>query len=248
MTDELSFLKCRIDDIVSSVKLDGKPKVLGFLSENEIAFAKLLLRNDTSYTFFGGFVNAERQMLAVYPKNLEISSSAFPIIPIKFTYIKNAGLTHRDFLGAFMSLKIERKTVGDISVLDGVCYTVATKEAAKLILSEVSKVKNIGVRSQICEFSDLQKPENTKIQLRFTVTSNRLDAVISSITHLPRERAKDLITNGGVLVNSLDVSKYVKPLTGGDKITIRGFGKYVVDTCDEISKKGKIIFNISKYI
>ena len=42
MTDELSFLKCRIDDIVSSVKLDGKPKILGFLSENEIAFAKLL--------------------------------------------------------------------------------------------------------------------------------------------------------------------------------------------------------------
>ena len=147
-----------------------------------------------------------------------------------------------------MSLKIERKTVGDISVFDGVCYTVATKEVAKLILSEVNKVKNIGVKSQICEFSDLQKPEIAKIQLRFTVTSNRLDAVISSITHLSRERAKDLITNGDVLVNSLDVNKYVKPLTGGDKITIRGFGKYVVDTCDEISKKGKIIFNISKYI
>ena len=248
MTDELSFLKCRIDDIVSSVKLDGKPKILGFLSENEIAFAKLLLRNDTGYTFFGGFENAERQMLAVYPKDLELSNNAFPITPIRFTYIKNAGLTHRDFLGAFMSLKIERKTVGDISVFDGVCYTVATKEAAKLILSEVNKVKNVGVKSQICEFADLQKPENTKIQLRFTVTSNRLDAVVSSITHLSRERAKDLIISGEVFVNSLEVNKYVKPLTGGDKITIRGYGKYAVENCDEISKKGKIIFNISKYI
>lgn len=248
MTESLSFIKRRIDDIASSVKKDDKPKFLGFLSENEIAFAKLHLRIDLGHTFYGGFENAERQILAVYPKEFNFSVSAFSVIPIKFTYIKNSGLTHRDFLGAFMSLKIERKTVGDISVFDGVCYTVALKDAAKLILSEVNKVKNIGVKPQICEFSDLQKPENAKVQLRFTVTSNRLDAVVSSITHLSRERAKDLISNCEVLVNSLNVNKFVKPLTCGDKITVRGYGKFVVENCDEISKKGKIVFNISKYI
>lgn len=248
MTDELSFLKRRIDDIVLSALKDGKPKFIGFLSEEEIAFAKTVIKDNAGFRFFGGFSNAQRQMLAVYPPHITIDAHAFAIVPIKFSFLKNAGLSHRDFLGAFMSLKIDRKTVGDIAVFDGACYTVATKEAANLILSELNKVKNIGVKAQFCAFKELKEVDNKTQHIRFTVNSNRLDAVVSSVTHLSREKAKELISDGRVLINSLYVKKITKPVLTGYKLTIRGYGKFLVDNCDDISKKGKIIFNISKYI
>ena len=46
-------------------------------------------------------------------------------------------------------------------------------------------------------------------------------------------------------VQCLQVDRLVKE---GDKLSIRGHGKYIVDGSDGLSKKGRIRLNIQKYV
>jgi RNA-binding protein YlmH len=51
-----------------------------------------------------------------------------------------------------------------------------------------------------------------------------------------------------VAVNGLEAAKITAEIKNGDKITVRKFGKFVVDSTDRITKKGRIAFEYRKYI
>ena len=51
-----------------------------------------------------------------------------------------------------------------------------------------------------------------------------------------------------VSVNSLCVEKTVKTVETGDKITVRGYGKFVLDSADGRTKKDRIVIKAKKYI
>ena len=86
------------------------------MSERKQAVAARYLQSVcfSTYRFYGGYEDSERKMLGLYFYD-EIE--AFPISPLQITFRKADKLTHRDFLGALMSLGIERDTIGDILVV-----------------------------------------------------------------------------------------------------------------------------------
>jgi len=87
-----------------------RPCFLGFLNENESAFAwDFLKRGAAAGTpmFWGGYEEAERKLLGLFPDYLEPDQNLFPLMPLTFFYRKEDALTHRDFLGALMSLGVE---------------------------------------------------------------------------------------------------------------------------------------------
>lgn len=69
---------------------------------------------------FGGYENAERQMVAFHPDALAFTWD-YPIdcIRLEPKAVKfSEDLTHRDYLGAILNLGVDRSVVGDILIED----------------------------------------------------------------------------------------------------------------------------------
>ncbi len=67
-------------------------------------------------------------MAGFFPDYMEADAEAFPIAPLTLTYRKEDKLGHRDFLGSFMGLGIEREAVGDILIGEGRCVVFVREE------------------------------------------------------------------------------------------------------------------------
>jgi RNA-binding protein YlmH len=91
------------------------------------------------------------------------------------------------------------------------------------------------------------QPKRDFIEGYDTVASMRLDAVTASIFKLSRGSAADAIGGGLAAVNGVAVTKPDLAVKAGDKISLRGKGKAVVDAVEGLSKKGRIRFRFRKY-
>ena len=85
------------------------------------------------------------------------------------------------------------------------------------------------------------------IEVQDTVSSLRLDAVVSSAFSMSRGKASDLIAAGKVSLDHTPCLKSDKSVGEGSVLTARGFGKAVVRECSRLSKKGRIILIIDRY-
>ena len=236
----------RVKDTVDICEKTSAPKFLGFLTSEEIKISdEILKKRNIKYAFSGGYNQAERMYLVCLPEWCD--SVDFPITAITFKFREEDKLTHRDFLGSLMALGITREKIGDILVEDGRAVVFAASEISKHIINQISKVGRVGVT--ISEgFSEPLPSLGTLMDFSVTVTSLRLDCVVSSLCGISRSKATELILSGAVSVNSMLCDKTTRAIKNSDKITVRGKGKYVIDNLNDISKKGKIILKYKKYI
>ena len=77
-------------------------------------------------------------------------------------------------------------------------------------------------------------------ELKGTLASLRLDASVSLVTGLSREKAAKLITSGMVTLNYLEKSQGTALLKEGDILTVRGYGKFRLTTVGHETRKGRI--------
>lgn len=224
------------------------PQFVGFLSPLEAAAAEPLLKG-VRHRFFGGFESAERTFLGIFPDwvDRQNEQSLFPITPITFRFKPEFPLSHRDFLGAVMALGVTRRSVGDILVKKGAAVLFAAAAPAKLILSEVTKVGSVGV------LLGEGLPEDFHFEKDFedgsaTVQSLRLDSVVAQLSNSSRNKAAELISDGLVSVNSVARQKGTAVVREGDILSVRGHGKFLIESAADHSKKGRIILRWKKYI
>lgn len=240
--EKLFFAK--LDDGISLCERRCKPYFFSFLSEREQLLAARYMDSlgFHRYAFDGGYPGAERKMLGVF----DAQEEAFPICALELRFRKSDKLTHRDFLGALMSLGIERETVGDILVEDGRCVVFVREEMASYISSQLFKVGNAGVKIGAADTGSL--PQGRGFDERFcTVPSLRMDAVVAAAAGVSREKAKQLIVSGSVAHN-YEICQSVSRLTAEkDVITIRGKGKYVINGVQGETKKHRIKLSIIHY-
>ena len=244
MPDKL--LEARIEDTFLICERTCVPKFLGFLNEFEAQTAtEILNKKNSRYSFFGGYEGAQRRMLCCMPDWCE--KPDFPIKAFTFSYRSCDKLTHRDFLGALMSLGIKRESVGDILIESARAVVFVSEGVADFVETQLFKVANYGV--SISKGFDLPLPqESKKIQESSTVASLRLDCIVSTLCNISRGKAAELIENCMVSVNSLGCQKVSKILSQGDKVTVRGKGKFEIALVNGLSKKGRIIIEYTKYI
>lgn len=195
----------------------------------------------------GGYENAERVFFGAFPDFMDPDVSLFPIRSFTAVFRPCDTLTHRDFLGAFMALGIERSTLGDFLLEEGRCVFFAKEEIGDFILSQITKVGKVGVRLQ-ADFS-LPLPAERKFQeFNSVIASPRLDCVVAAATGLSRERARGAITGGLVSLNHEEISNSSKEVKPGDKISFRGKGRFVIDQVGPLTKKGRLLLKGRKYI
>lgn len=249
MENDSKLLLAKANDIIRLRDLRNIPKFSTFLTPSEAAVIDSHIKAPNCF-FFGGYANAERRMFAALPEYISEPFNEFPISALKFEYRKVDVLSHRDFLGSFMATGITRDSVGDIFINDGLALAFVTNEIAGYLLEQIKKIGRVGVSTtivDICDVGDfLLQPK--RMPLNFTVSSLRLDAIISGLIGCSRTKAENYIKEGLVFVNSFEITKVTKIIKSGDFITLRGTGKFLITDCNGVSKKGRQIIAAEKYI
>jgi len=238
-------LPARIDDLKQLCVKSNSPKFIGFLTADELMISLKRFDLGDKYCHYGGYDGAERVMLGVLPDWCD--EPVYPIKAITFTYRACDKLTHRDFLGALMALGVTRETIGDILVGEGRAVAFVSDDISKFVFNGIKKIGNVGVT--LAEgFCEPLPQVSQKQAFVDTVASTRLDCVVAAICGISRKEANEKITDGYVSVNSATVIKATVNIKANDKITVRKKGKFEITSCDEHSKKGRIILKYDKYI
>ncbi len=237
----------RIEDLAYSASKNNCAYFTDFLDMRQLDVAKGVLKKFAFCNLIvcGGFANAERNMLCISPYDVDLHD--FPISCIKISYKADKRLSHRDYLGALLSLKIKREKIGDISVCSDCAYIAVAQKLAPAIVTELTSVGKCIVVCEICdEFADKSIADMQTIV--GSVSSLRLDCVLALALKLSRENVQKVITNKGVKLNCRDIYSSDAKITQGDVFSIKGYGKFVLSEVSGLSKKGKIRININKYI
>ncbi len=245
---ERQYLEAQLRDAVLLSETRGIPKFVGFLDEGAVTVAEAVAKRlGAKYSLYGGYEEAERVYFGAFPDWCECDGEQFPIVRLKILNKGSEVLTHRDILGALMSAGIERNTVGDILVGDGYSVVFVARTVAEHIKAHIIKIKSSGV--EIIEDSKVALPIAHSFEERSgTVASLRLDSVVAELCNCSRSRAVELIESGMVAVCGLEVTKLTAEVKKGNTVTVRRYGKFVIDDCDKVTKKGRIALKYRKYI
>ena len=164
---------------------------------------------------------------------------------IKISHSDKGQLGHRDYLGAILSQGIERECIGDIFIDGNDAYVVVLKPIDEYLFYNLDTVKNIKVFVSIEE--KLPDVEKKFKNITINVSSMRLDALVSKLSCLSREKSQLLIQSGNVVVDFQVNKNNSKSVAEGTIITIRGFGKFVIDGIISETKKQRLRVAVRKY-
>ncbi|WP_047981340.1 YlmH family RNA-binding protein [Ornithinibacillus contaminans] len=218
-------------------------KLTDFLDPREQQIMEMLLgtgNDDLQLKFFGGGKHTERQRAIIAPYYEEITEDAFEIELVQASYHeKFITLAHRDVLGAFLSLGIARKKLGDIYVADGVIQIILEKEITPYVTMNLTGIKRASVTLAPQPLPALIEIESTWKEAEKTVSSLRLDTVLKEIYSISRKAAQDVIEKGLVKVNYrvIEDGKFI--LREGDLISLRGKGRSKLIAITGQTKKEK---------
>jgi RNA-binding protein YlmH len=233
-------LLARISDAIDISQHRNIPKFVGFLNEVQARYAcDFANRKKAKYCLFGGYDEAERVVFCALPEWAD-DSVEFPIAGITAAFRKADILSHRDFLGTLMSLGIKRESVGDILVGEGIAVIFLMKDISNYVITQLKKVGGAGVTLKIGFDFPLPVSDEYK-EIKTTVASARLDAIVSHLIGVSRDKGAEAVLSGRVFVNQSECQNPSKKINSGDSITIRQKGKFIIDSVEETTKKGRII-------
>ena len=157
-------------------------------------------------------------------------------------------LGHRDYLGALVGEGIKREKVGDILVHEKGAQIIVASELADYLAENFRQVGSVNVLVKKSQISALGSTEIRTISLKFTVSSPRIDNIVSGVFGISRKDAVSVISHGKVFVSGREITKPDFALKGGEKIVLRGKGKAIYNGVTGTSKKGKLYIDVEKYI
>lgn len=245
---EQEYFLARIHSLFDLCDRQGCPKFSDFLTEEQAAQVRILAQHAKLPTlFWGGFEGAVRVMLGVFPDWMEPETEEFPIVGCTFRYPEAFPLTHRDFLGSLMGQQIKRELVGDIVVQPGETYVFADERVEKVLLTQIDRIGRVGVRVEKGTPAHIQVLQNFR-EIKGTLASLRLDAAVALCCGVSREKASALITAGLVQKNHQPAENGSTQLANGDILTIRGKGKFRLETDNTLTRKGRVAVRCMQYL
>lgn len=246
--DDEKRLLARLDELLQKA-VHGNVGQSDFLDLRQQKLAKAAAINEKSinYHLDGGYEDAERKRLLVYPEWEADPNTRIAYLRINPKEFKEQSIGHRDYLGTVLNLGIKREKLGDIVVQNGEAFLIVDVSLEEFICQQLNRVKNSSVSVEIIPREEFvfQSPELTLHQI--TLASLRLDAAIAGAFNLSRSAAEGYIESGNVKINQMDVLKCSATLQCGDLISVRGLGRFRFEELDGISRKGRSRVTISHW-
>ena len=156
-------------------------------------------------------------------------------------------LTHRDYLGSLMHLGIERGELGDILVQGKHAYLFCRTSMAEYLCRELTRIRHTTVSCTVSELPEAEfaaKTEEGTVQ----VASPRIDGVIAKVCRLSRSVCAELFIAGKVFLNGACTGNHSALLKEGDKVSVRGFGRFRYLGISGSTRKGNLIVRYERFI
>lgn len=263
MDENKLFLKI-IEDRFQRFKDYCTPMNSDFLSLEQQSMLAGFLRahGDEGVFLFGGYGEAERKQVLFMPEYTgvrdELSACDYfcdnpddcpmALLDVKIPAAEKGKLSHRDYLGALMGEGVKREKVGDILAGDKGAQIVVARELAEYLARNFTQAGRVSLSAKTVPIFELKQLETrTKIE-KFTVSSPRIDNIVSAVFGVSRSDAKEAVSRGKVFVDGVETAKPDLLLKGGEKVVLRGRGKAVYAGEKGTTRKGKIVIEAAIYI
>ena len=245
-----------LDKIEFSMQRE-KLEYTDFLDMYQISLVKSFLKkiDFENYVLYGGFENAERNVLIIYPDKYNENmieknySKIIKVIRITLNEEEKGKYLHRNYLGGIVKVGIKREKVGDILVADDGADILVKDETAETLKKELGTLTRFeNSKIEIVELQDLRQQEIKVEELSIIVPSLRLDNFVSDLAKTSRSKASQIIDSERVFINGQNETKASKQVKLGDIITIRGKGRFVVKEFSGTTRSGRTVVKIEKYV
>ena len=243
--DQTRQIKKRLAELQNRGTFGGYTVYTDFLGLEE----QSLLAEAThlqSVPTYGGFDGAERVMAAFgpVPEPTDYPIACLHIAPKQEKFAEE--LTHRDYLGTLMGLGLELRVLGDILLCGKSAYLFCTAEIENYIQTELHRVRHTEVT---CTRADslpphlLPRPEEREV----IVPSLRLDVLVGAVYNLSRSSADKYFLQQKVFVNGRYIENRAHTVQPGDKISVRGHGRFTAGAPLRHTKKDRLVVPVEVY-
>jgi Uncharacterized conserved protein, contains S4-like domain len=251
MDAEEVLFKKRLAELANKSYTNSQYLFTGFLSLAELN-SYYQMERELSYvpvTVFGGTADCERVMLRFGDEELCGYEEPFPIACVEIApLIEKFGeeLNHRDYLGALMNLGIERATLGDIVINGKRAFLFCAEKMSSYIIAELDKVRYTNVRCAPAK--EIPKSTVTRLERKAVqVSTARADSIIAKLYNLSRSESVELFRAKKVFVNGRLNENNSGQLKAGDKVSVRGFGRFAFAGVSGETRKGKLNVEVDLY-
>lgn len=242
--DRTMELAMRVDERQS-------PALTDFLDPRQIKITEAIVNRlpDLSLHLDGGSSFAERKRALLVPSYWAPEPGDFELaflrLEIPGDYVS---LSHGDYLGSLVGLGLKRAKLGDFSVHDDGCDIVVTGDIADYIRLHLSQVGRATVHVSENTREKHRAVQHEFSEKEFTVMSLRVDAVAGEAFGLSRTKVVDPIKSGKMQLNWQTIENPATPVEEGDVISLRGHGRIKVLEVGGLSRKGRTILKVGKFV
>ena len=255
--EEDKLFIAKVMDKLNTVNMRNYMTSTDFLDLHQQKLAQDFLKKQkvNDYFFFGGNEYTERKILFLFPDKLnkeialEEAKNWIQVVRIELPKYNNDVYTHRDYLGGMIKLGIKRDKTGDIFVYPEGADIVVQKEIAQFLQDNLSKLTRFSKSNiEVLHIKELKLPEIKYEESTIIVPSLRMDSVVSEILRISRNKTSQIIEEERIFINFELCTNRSKILKIGDKISIRGKGRFEIAEELGSTKKDNIKLKILKYI
>ena len=250
--DEL--ITARIEDKISQCRDGYYVTSTGLLDTHEQALAIAASRHAAGVRTFmyGGYDEAEWRMLVCVPRDLplndeEAAEGLLRVLRVRLPAISRE-LSHRDYLGSLLGLGIDRRLTGDILVRPDGADILIVPGIEEFLLKELHRIGSVEVKTEAVSAGELIIPVARVEFIKDSVSSVRLDSIVSSAFRISRGKAAEAVRRGLVSVDHAECVKPDAAVHEGSSIVLKGKGKAVLEETGGESRKGRIRIVIKRYI
>ena len=244
-------------DKITLMEKTQKLETTDFLDMYQISLVETFLKkiNFENYCLYGGFKEAERKILIVYPEKYTQETieknynKMLKIVRVELPNEENGKYSHRNYLGGIVKLGLKREKVGDILVFDDGADIITISDFTDILSKELGSLTRF--QNSVIEKKEIKTLRTREIkleELKIIVPSLRLDNIVSDLARTSRSKAAEIIAQERVFVNGKCETKLSKQIKKEDIITIRGKGRFVVKDFTGTTRSGRTVVLIEKYV
>ena len=250
------LLEAKIEDKFQFAISKNKMTHTDFLNMAEKTLAEKFIKEKhiSHFLFFGGNgEDSERNILLFYPEKFsqEMVEKNFCkiVCALSIQLPKEVHYEHKIYLGGILKLGIKREKIGDILVRENGADIIVIQEIAEFLKQHLVELTRF--QKADCEIISIDEVEHKEKQFEhfsIIVSSMRLDNFVSELARCSRTKAGEILKEQRVLINDAIETKFSRKVNIGDRITIRGKGKFVVQEMEHKTKSEKQVIGVNKFI
>lgn len=242
--ENFSFLS-KLSGAVRNFENKGASSQIGFVDEATYSLAKGFFCDNSfkEYSFISLRKDSVRKFLVIgdeHPDFVYVCAR-----PDKFHFP-----SHRDYMGALMSLGIDRKFFGDILVSENFSAYFTVWNNSKMpdyVFNSFTSCAGAKIRLEYIDSEEYNSLQMQFEDMEILVPSLRIDCFATAITGKSRSQVKSFIENGNFKLFSSPVLNPSAVISIGDVFSIKGYGKFIFFDTAGTTRRDKLRIVLKKF-